>query len=436
MVRIHRLDNGLRLAMEQPRAHSAGVCISIGICGGWANDPIGKCGLSRVTALAATTLNPKLRRTMRGQQVGIGVAHDRTHWRVTVPVPACWFQAARGWLEEAWADPVIDAACVQRMVNLTPDMHALILPVRLDPFQESGTIAMSSIVEPLFDYVYAGHPVGRSLSTRPSQLSELASITLDDVVAESQNQLNPQQLVVGVSGQFDPDEFLAWADGYFSRWRNRRMRQVSSDSRPVPQSFVQVVPNDSIHGVSVAFAWAAVAPDETAHNIARQLVFLCLSEEMCTLSDVPGAAMIPLRRSCGTAHIYGFVLRAVDLPMLQRMYERVEEEVARLAIGLDDGALEILRGAIPWGREVNLRTDPLRTANWFVDRMANGADPIDEGSAALLLQQVDPDQVAASMEHTYLRPPTAALATVDQARRPAAGELQEWLRGLCRMSSA
>jgi len=259
--KVRTLANGLRVyALRDPDTASVSVAVWYDV--GSKNDPPGRSGFAHLfehlmfksTANMPAEMMDRLTEDVGGYN-NASTADDYTDYYETVPANhlqrVLWAEAQR------MGSLVVDAENFQsERAVVQEELRQRILA------QPYGRLFGLYISQASFDV----HPYGRPTI---GSIEDLNAATLDDVKAFHAAYYRPDNAILVVSGNFDPQRLDAWVDQYFAPLASphRPVPRVSAVEpvRKAPKSLTVYVPNVPLPAVSISWpAPAASSPDIAA----------------------------------------------------------------------------------------------------------------------------------------------------------------------------
>jgi zinc protease len=267
--RMRTLGNGLRVyALPDPDTASVSVAVWYDV--GSKSDPPGRSGFAHLfehLMFKATANMPSETFDRLTEDVGgfnnASTADDFTNYYETVP--------ANHLQRVLWAE-------AERMGSLVVDEETFRSEraVVQEEFRQSilsqpyGKLFGLYMAQTSFDV----HPYGRP---GIGSIADLDAATLDDVKSFHAAYYRPDNAVLVVAGNFDPQQLDAWVDQYFGPLKTpgRPIPQVTAvePARTTPRSFTVYEPNVPLPAVTISWpAPAADSPDIAAWMVLDAIV--------------------------------------------------------------------------------------------------------------------------------------------------------------------
>jgi len=220
------LDNGITVLIRENR--SAPVVILEGlVTAGAIDDPAGKLGLASFVASMVT----------RGS-----ACYDFDHFNeITEAVGASLNVSADSHatyfglscLTEDFADLIDVLADALQRPSFPADQAEIVLGQTLVYHQERLHDTQQLAGLRFFETLYDGHPYGHAISGYPETVR---TISRDDLVAFHAKRYTPQEAIIVVSGDVDPDSVLALVTDAFGHWQGGAPEKALPDAQHIEES--------------------------------------------------------------------------------------------------------------------------------------------------------------------------------------------------------
>ncbi len=220
------LDNGITVLIRENR--SAPVVVLEGlVTAGAIHDPTDKLGLASFVASMVTRGSARYDfdqfneiTEAVGASLNVSADSHATHFGLSC-------------LAEDFADLIDVLADALQRPSFPADQAEIVLGQTLVYHQERLHDTQQIAGLRFFETLYEGHPYGHAISGYPETVR---AISRDDLVAFHAKRYTPQEAIIVVSGDVDPDETLALLTDAFGQWQGDAPEKALPDAQPIEES--------------------------------------------------------------------------------------------------------------------------------------------------------------------------------------------------------
>jgi len=392
------LPNGIPVIVGTvPDSDVASVVIHIR--GGWASDPQGQWGLSRLTGLA---LNLFDRPDPKSQLAHVDYAHDRHRGVFSFSFPRAWAETVGKWIREAFRSPRVEESHFQ---HARSDIASLLSPT-LDEYQTESREHAAVVLEQVLVRAWPDHPVGRSAAAverARGLVEEIMTISVEAAQAEARAWMQSGRLMIAVAGATPMTD---WARDTFGSLPEAPTPDLETPDPRVGFTDVFQVPpmdkNNRLAGLLLArFVPLDLGPAGPGLMVPLTLLSLKL-QMMAGMSGLP-AKFTPFVERVADRAMAALLIETPDPDALNTALSLLHSVQIELGDGPSSQDRTVLQDLLPFLYEQQTPPNAVYLVRRELERVAQGGSPKTPTAMRTAIRELDA-AVAMSRIVDFLQP--------------------------------